>query len=78
MCLAIPARIEKLLPDGAALVRVGEGEVVLNVSVILLPEPPAVGDYVIVHAGFAISRLDPADAEETLKILREMAEHVGK
>ena len=77
MCLAIPARIEKLLPDGAALVRVGEGEVVLNVSVILLPEPPAVGDYVIVHAGFAISRLDPADAEETLKILREMAEHVG-
>ena len=78
MCLAIPARIEKLLPDGAALVRVGEGEVVLNVSVILLPEPPAVGDYVLVHAGFAISRLDPADAEETLKILREMAEHVGK
>lgn len=74
MCLAIPARIEKLLPDGAALVRVGEGDVVLTISVILLPDPPAVGDYVIVHAGFAISRLDPAEAEETLAILREMAE----
>ncbi len=76
MCLAIPARIEKLLPDGAAQVRVGEGDVLLDISIILLPEPPAVGDYVVVHAGFAISRLDPADAEETLKILREMAEYV--
>lgn len=78
MCLAIPARIEKLLPDGAALVRVGEGDVALNISVILLPKPPVVGDYVIVHAGFAISKLDPVEAEETLALLREMAAHIEK
>jgi len=37
---------------------------------------PAVGDYVIVHAGFAIHTLDPAEAETNLKLLKEMADNV--
>ena len=41
-------------------------------------EDAAVGDYVIVHAGFAIHTLDPAEAETNLKLLTEMAEHVIK
>jgi len=41
-------------------------------SVMLLNEDVAVGDYVIVHAGFAISRLDEAYAEETLRMMREI------
>lgn len=45
----------------------------LQISTALLPETPIVGDYVITHAGFAIRRLDLAEAEETLALLREMA-----
>lgn len=37
---------------------------------------PSIGDYIIVHAGFAIHTLDPAEAETNLKLLREMADHV--
>ncbi len=45
----------------------------LQISTALLPETPAIGDYVITHAGFAIRRMDLAEAEETLELLREMA-----
>jgi hydrogenase expression/formation protein HypC len=41
-------------------------------SLMMLDEPAAIGDYVIVHAGFAISRLDPMEAEETLRMMREV------
>ena len=74
MCLAIPAQIVELKDDGMARARVGESQTFLNASVMLLPEPAQVGDYVIVHAGFALNKLDPKEAEETLRLLREMAE----
>lgn len=73
MCLAIPAQIVELLSDTMARARVGESETYLTASIMLLPEPPEVGDYVIVHAGFALHKLLKEDAEETLKLLREMA-----
>lgn len=76
MCLAIPAQITELKDDGMARARVGESHTYLNASVALLPEPAQVGDYVIIHAGFALHRLDPAEARETLKLLREMAENL--
>lgn len=69
MCLAVPVRIVEL--DGATAV--GEvGGVTREVSVMMCPDAK-VGDYVIVHAGFAIQRLDPQEAEENLAIFREMA-----
>ena len=74
MCLAIPARIEELQGEGMARVRVGESQTFLTASVMLLPEEPKVGDYVIVHAGFALHTLTPKEAEESLSALRELAQ----
>ncbi len=74
MCLAIPARIEELQEAGMARVRVGNSNTFLTASVMLLPEPPKVGDYVIVHAGFALHTLPPQEAEDSLAALREFAE----
>jgi hydrogenase expression/formation protein HypC len=67
MCLAIPSRIVKI-DDGVGTIDV-DG-VKMEVSLLLL-EDPKVGEYVIVHAGFAIHKIDEAEAMETLKILRE-------
>lgn len=72
MCLAVPMRVSEVSSDGLARCQVGESETFVTTSVALLEEPPAPGDYVIVHAGFALRKLDPADAEETLKLLREI------
>lgn len=73
MCLAIPARIEGINGDMATC-RVGEGETFIKASLALLPEEAVVGDYLIVHAGFALRKLDTREAEETLRILRDMAQ----
>ncbi len=69
MCLAIPARIIEL-SDQSAVVEIGG--VTREASVMLL-EDAAVGDWVLLHAGFAIERLDPEEAEKTLALFREMA-----
>ncbi len=69
MCLAIPSKIVKI-KDNMGIIDV-EG-VQKEVSLLLI-EDPRIGDYVIVHAGFAIQKIDEAEANESLKILREMA-----
>jgi hydrogenase expression/formation protein HypC len=74
MCLAIPSKIIKI-EDNVATIDV-EG-VKRKVSLLLL-EDAMVGEYVIVHAGFAIQRIDEAAAMETLNLLREAAEWVEK
>lgn len=73
MCLAIPVEIESI-NDQIARCRVGEGETYLEVSLMLMADEVKIGDYLIVHAGFALRKLDPKEAEETLKILRDMVE----
>jgi hydrogenase expression/formation protein HypC len=70
MCLAIPALIKSI--DGQ-LAEVEIGGVRRKVSLALTPEAK-VGDYAIVHTGFAISILDEQEAQETLKLFAEMAE----
>ncbi len=70
MCLAIPAEILQIV-DRVATVRVGES--IRKASLLLLPEEPKPGDYVIVHAGFALHTVDPAEAAESLRLIREMA-----
>lgn len=67
MCLAIPSRIVEI-KDGLGTIDV-DG-VIRKVSLLLLEEP-AIGDYVIVHAGFALHKIDEEAAMESLKILRE-------
>lgn len=69
MCLAIPARVAGLLDDGSALVDVGG--VRKEISLALM-DGVAVGDYVIVHVGYAINRLDPEEAEKTLQLFAEI------
>lgn len=72
MCLAIPGRVEEISSDG--LIRMGRvnfGGVVKRVCLDYVPEI-AVGDYAIVHVGFAISKIDEATAEETLATFRAM------
>lgn len=77
MCLAIPVRVIEHLPDNKAKVRIGEGETYMEVSTLLLPEDANVGDYLIVHAGFALRVLDPQEALESLKLFRQIAEQDG-
>ncbi len=72
MCLAIPAKIIECLDDNMVRARVGESETYLTTSVMLLPEAVDVGDYIIVHAGFALHKLREEDALETLRLYREM------
>ncbi|HMK30464.1 MAG TPA: HypC/HybG/HupF family hydrogenase formation chaperone [Terriglobales bacterium] len=70
MCLAIPGKVlavEKV--EGIRLARVQFGGIVRAVSLDLVPEA-VVGDYVIVHVGYAISRLDEAEARRTFELLR--------
>ena len=69
MCLAIPARVIKRLDGDDAIIDAGGVE--KRVSLALAPEA-ALGDYVIVHAGYAISRLDPEEALRTLELFAEM------
>jgi hydrogenase expression/formation protein HypC len=74
MCLAIPARVAELLDDGCAVVDVGG--VRKEISLALM-DGVAVGDYVIVHVGFAINRLDPEEAEKTLQLFAEIGIRTG-
>ena len=68
MCLAVPMRVVSI---AGPVAQVEESGVRREARVDLL-EDLAIGDYVIVHAGIAIQRLDEAEAEETLALLREM------
>lgn len=70
MCLAVPAKVTELLP--ADMARVDLGGTIMDVSLALV-EGVAVGDYVIVHVGHALQRLDPEEAEKTLALMAEMA-----
>ena len=69
MCLALPMRI--IAVDGALATIVTAG-LEQRASLMLVPEAK-VGDYVLVHAGFAISVLDEAEANETLELLCEIS-----
>lgn len=73
MCLAIPAEIVEI--DGEmATVKVGEA--MRKASLMLLPEAGQIGDYVIVHAGFALHKVDPKEAQESIRLLRDLASMV--
>ena len=68
MCLAIPVRIVEVLPDEMA--KVSLDGVVRTVSTALI-EDPEVGDYVVLHVGYALAKIDPEEAERTLEMLAE-------
>ena len=70
MCLAIPIRVEALLPDQMARVTLGGVSKVVSIALV---EDVRVGDYVLLHVGYALTRLDPDEAARTLVLMREAA-----
>jgi hydrogenase expression/formation protein HypC len=70
MCLAVPVRVTELLPDQMA--RVSLDGVSKLVSVALVDDL-SVGDYVILHVGFALSKIDAEEAERTIAMMRDIA-----
>ncbi|MCK1345862.1 hydrogenase expression/formation protein HypC [Bradyrhizobium sp. GM0.4] len=69
MCLAIPAEVTKLLPDDMAVVSIDGVSKEISVALI---ENLAVGDYVIIHVGYALTKIDAHEAQRTLELLREI------
>ncbi len=74
MCLAIPSKITKIENNMATI----DVDGIQRQASLLLLEDAKVGEYVIVHAGFAIQKIDESAAQETLNLLREAAEFVDK
>jgi hydrogenase expression/formation protein HypC len=74
MCLAVPVRVAALLGD--QWIEIEVGGIRTRISSALIDEV-AIGDYVIVHAGFAIARLNVEEAEKTLSLFNEIAAHLG-
>jgi len=72
MCLAIPSKITHIDNEMATI----DVDGVKRSASLMLLEDSAVGDYVIVHAGFAIKKLDEASAMETIRLLKEAAAFV--
>ena len=73
MCLAVPA---KIISSDEMLALVDIDGIQRSVSMMLLPDAKQ-GDFVLVHAGFAIQLIDEKEAEITLGLLKELAEHGG-
>jgi hydrogenase expression/formation protein HypC len=69
MCLAIPARIEELTTPGNAIVNLGGMRKEISLALV---DDAAVGEYVIVHVGYALQKLDQEEAELTLQLFAEM------
>jgi len=71
MCLAIPVRIERILDAELAIADIGGVRKEINVALIADLE---VGDYVILHVGYALNKIDPQEAERTLQLFAELGE----
>jgi hydrogenase expression/formation protein HypC len=72
MCLSVPAKIVQVESNRA---KAEVGGLLREISIDLCPEV-AVGEYVLIHAGFAIQRLDEKEAKETLDLLKQLAGHI--
>jgi hydrogenase expression/formation protein HypC len=75
MCLGVPGRVESIEENavGMTMGRVNFGGILKEVCLAYTPEVQ-VGDYVIVHVGFAISQVDEAEAQEVFRFLQQMDE----
>ncbi|HAU1152446.1 TPA: HypC/HybG/HupF family hydrogenase formation chaperone [Legionella pneumophila] len=69
MCLALPAQIDQILEDNKAIVNLGG--ITKEISTVLLDQVSK-GEYVIIHAGFALTKLDEREANKTLSLFAQM------
>ena len=74
MCLAIPGRVVEIVDEAGGVAKVEVGGVRRNVNIALL-DAVGVGDYVLIHVGFALSRVDEREAVETLRLLEELGSY---
>ncbi len=70
MCLSIPAKVEKI-ENEMAIVSVGGTRYEASLQML---DDVNVGDYILMHTGFAIQKLDPEEAEQSLKVFKEFEE----
>jgi hydrogenase expression/formation protein HypC len=76
MCLAIPGKIVEIVDEENSIAKVEVGGVRRNVNVGMLDrEEAAVGNYVLIHVGFAMTRIDEKEAHETLRVLEEIGQY---
>lgn len=75
MCLAIPVKVIALHDDESATVDLGGVHKVVSIALL---EEVLIGDFVILHAGFALTRLDPDEAERTLTLIADMESAVPR
>ena len=66
MCLAIPVRVAELLPDQMAKVTLDGVSKVVSIALV---DDVEVGDYIVLHVGYALARIDPEEAARTLEML---------
>jgi len=71
MCLAIPCRVVELLADDMAMIDVSGMRKEISLALV---DGVGVGDYVIVHVGYALTRLDPEEADKTLALFAELGD----
>lgn len=71
MCLALPCRVVELLPDEQAIIEVSGMRKEVSLALV---DGVAVGDFVIVHVGYALTRLDAEEAEKTLALFAELGD----
>ncbi len=75
MCLGIPGQILEIVDDANSIAKVDVSGVKRNVSVALVrPEGIASGDWVLIHVGFAMSKIDENEARETMRALTQMGQ----
>ena len=69
MCHAVPAKVTEVLPDDMAQVDLSGAKKIVSTALV---GPVAEGDYLLVHVGYALGRVDPEEAQATLKALEEI------
>jgi len=79
MCVGIPGQITEIVDAGNCMAIVDVGGVRRSINIVCIvadahPAASCVGDWVLVHVGFAMSRIDPEEAAKTLELLRELGE----
>ena len=74
MCLAVPAEVTEILDNDLATIDVGGAKARISVQLV---DDVSVGDFVLVHAGFAIEKIDQVEAAKTMQLLEELAGLTG-
>jgi len=76
MCLAIPGKIVEIVDAENDIAKVEVGGVRRNINIGMLDKEDArIGDYVLIHVGFAMSKIDEKEAEDTLRLLEELGSY---